>query len=142
MCYSAQVWADYHPFEREFGAVLSIRDFVHLFGRQDKKDKWYIPKAMKMAFDRPKTPEEREIKAMIDARLKEESTRFEQELFSQKTRLNDAERKFEVKETKAARESVRIATKKIDKAGRTWTICDGPSSRRATRGYSLAGTPL
>lgn len=116
MCYSAEVWADYHAFEREFGATLNIREFVHLFGRQDRSGKWYIPKALEMAFDRPKTPEEREIKVMIDAHLKVESTRFEQELFSQKTRLNDAERKLEAKETKAARESVRIATNKIDKA--------------------------
>jgi hypothetical protein len=39
MCYSAEVWADYRRFEREFGSVLSIRDFVHLFGRQDPDGK-------------------------------------------------------------------------------------------------------
>ncbi|GLR00123.1 SOS response-associated peptidase family protein [Dyella mobilis] len=116
MCYSAEVWADYRRFEREFGSVLSIRDFVHLFGRKDKEGKWYIPKALEAAFAHPRSPEEQRIKELIDAHNVEEARRFEQELFSQKTRLNEAERKLQVKETKAAQESVRIATNKIEKA--------------------------
>lgn len=28
MCYSAQVWADYHHYVREFGADIDIREFV------------------------------------------------------------------------------------------------------------------
>lgn len=41
-----------------------------------------------------------------------ETSRLEQELFAQRTRLADAERKLAVKPTKAAAESARIATKK------------------------------
>lgn len=103
-------------FEREFGSILSIRDFVHLFGRQDPGGKWYIPKAMKAAFANPKTAEEREIQAFIEAHRAAESTCWEQELFAQKTCLNEAERKLQTKETKAARESVQIATSKISRA--------------------------
>lgn len=116
MCYSAEVWADYHRYEREFGTGLNIREFAQLFGRQDKNGKWYIPKALEAAFAHPKTEDERAIKTLIDAHVQAETQRFEQELFGQKTRLNDAERKLQTKETKAARESVRIATNKIDKA--------------------------
>ncbi len=39
--------------------------------------------------------------------------KFEKELFSQKTRLVTAERSLNTKETKKAREDVRIATNKI-----------------------------
>ena len=42
--------------------------------------------------------------------------RLEQELFAQTKRLNDAERALQTKTTKAATESVRIATDKISKA--------------------------
>ncbi len=116
MCYSAEVWADYRKFEREFGSILNIRDFVHLFGRKDKEGKWYIPKALEAAFANPRNPDEQRIKEMIDAHTLDETRRFEQELFAQKTRLNESERKLQVKETKAFRESVRIATNKIEKA--------------------------
>ena len=69
-----------------------------------------------MAFDKPGTEEEREIKALIDAFNSAETTRVEQELFAQRKRLADAERTLATKATKAATDSKRIATDKISKA--------------------------
>jgi hypothetical protein len=31
VCYSAQIWADYKKFTRQFGAILSIGDFTRIF---------------------------------------------------------------------------------------------------------------
>jgi len=116
MCYSAECWEAFRKFEQEFGTVLNMRDFVHLFGQRDKGGKWYIPKGLEANFLRPATPEEQQIKSLIDANTEREAARWEADLFAQKTRLNEAERKLTVKETKAARDSVRIATNKIAQA--------------------------
>ncbi|NCT81633.1 MAG: hypothetical protein GXC94_00660 [Comamonadaceae bacterium] len=116
MCYSAQIRADYRDYTRMFGAQLSIKDFVKVFyGRQDAKLK--IPKAMEAAFERDAvTPEELEIKHLIETFKADRAMTLEQELFAQRKRLADAERTLQTKQTKAALESQRIATSKISKA--------------------------
>jgi len=116
MCYSAQIRADYRDYTRLFGAHLSIKEFVKLFyGRQEAKLK--IPKAMEAAFEREaSTPEELEIRGLIEAFKADRAMALEQELFAQRKRLADAERTLQTKQTKSALESLRIATSKISKA--------------------------
>lgn len=114
MCYSAEAWSDFHRFTKEFGAVLSIRHFVKLFGDRGKDKKIKIPKAMADGFAHPKTEGEREVKAFIDAYDAQQTTALEQELFKQKKRLADAERVLAgPKPTKKAAEGQRIASNKI-----------------------------
>jgi putative SOS response-associated peptidase YedK len=114
MCYSALAWADYHRFTREFGAILSIGAFVKLFGDRGRGAKLKIPKAMADAFAHPTTDEEREVKAAIDAFNAAQAPLLERELFKQKKRLADAERKLASdKPTKKAAEDQRIALNKI-----------------------------
>ena len=115
MCYSAQVWESYNRYLR-FHPHIDILEFVRLYGMRNQGAKLRIPLAMDIAFAEPKTKEERECKALIDAYIAQEKTRIEQEMFQQKQRLNDAERKLAVKETKAATDSKRIATDKISRA--------------------------
>lgn len=116
MCYSAQIRADYRDYVRLFGATLSIKDFVDtFFSRQEAKLK--IPKGVELAFERDvHTPEEQAIKGYIDAYKADRTMALEQELFTQRKRLVEAERKLETKQTKAALDSQRIATSKISKA--------------------------
>lgn len=116
MCYSAQVEADYLTYIRRFGAHLGIDDFYRLFYENARGAKLKYPKAMEAPFAHPKTDREREIKALIDEFHKAESMRLEQELFAQRKRLAEAERKLQGKPTKAAAESARIAGSKIDQA--------------------------
>ena len=117
MCYSAQVRADHRTYVRLFGADIGIREFVELFyNRLQPGSKVKIPRGMELAFADPQTPEEVEIKNLIDAYNGEQATKFEQELFEQRKRLVDAERKLQQKPTKAASESQRIATSKIARA--------------------------
>jgi len=116
MCYSAQIRADYRDYTRLFGAHLSIKEFVQVFyGRQEGKLK--LPKAMEAAFERdPQTPEELEIKRLIDTFKADRAMTLEKELFAQRKRLADAERTLQTKQTKSALDSLRIAPAKISKA--------------------------
>lgn len=114
MCYSAQVRAGYRKYIREFGADVSLKQFFRTYWLRSQGAKIKIPKAMDAAFAEPANDEEREIKALIDAHDAEQRTKLEQELFRQRKRLADAERTLQAKTTKAALESKRIATDKIE----------------------------
>ena len=113
MCYSAMVKADYKKYVQMFGAAMSIREFYDVFYRRAEGGKLKVPKAMEAAFDNPQTEDERAIKALIDRFNAQQSSKFEQELFKQRTRLADAERTLQTKTTKKAEEDQRIATDKV-----------------------------
>jgi putative SOS response-associated peptidase YedK len=114
MCYSAQIIDQYRKFVRVWGAHLSLRDYMRVFWERRENPRVKIPKAMEALFAEPTTEEEREIKALIDRFNADEMARVEQELFKQRKRLADAERTLATKQTKAATESKRIATGKVD----------------------------
>ncbi|MDM4765984.1 SOS response-associated peptidase family protein [Pelomonas sp. SE-A7] len=116
MCYSAQVWADYRTYVRDFGAEIDIKEFYETFFRRAQGDAVTMPRAMESAFDNPQTDVERTVKQLIDEFRQVEHKRLQEEVFAQRTRLADAERKLSAKETKAALESKRIATTKVDRA--------------------------
>lgn len=116
MCYSAQIQADYRRYVKRFGAQMDVREFARLFWERAEGSKAKIPKAMEDAFLDPQNDDERQIKAFIDRNNAQQATNLEQELFRQRTRLADAERTLQSKVTKAATDSKRIATDKIDAA--------------------------
>ncbi len=113
MCYSAQVWEDYHKFIRQFDADISIKEYVRLYVRRSKGEKVKIPKGMDAAFMNPKTEEERQIFEMIKEFDSQRTTQLEQDLFKLKTRLANVERKLQVKEVDSALKERDIATTKI-----------------------------
>jgi putative SOS response-associated peptidase YedK len=114
MCYSAQIWADYRRYVRDFGAELSIKEFYDLFWRRKADPKVKIPKSMEAAFAQPTTELERQIKALIDEFAADQEVKLQQELFNHKKRLADAERVLQAKTTKKAEEDKRIAASKIE----------------------------
>ena len=116
MCYSAQIEADYRAYVKMFGADIDIKAFVELYWYRRNDPRLKLPKGMERAFADPRTDDERRIKQAIDEYKAQEATRLEQELFAQRTRLTEAERALQVKPTKAAADSQRIATDKIAKA--------------------------
>ena len=116
MCYSAQIQAAYSKYLRETGAEMDIDQFVEIFGARVSDSSIRIPRAVERWFDEPKNDGERRIKAFIDQYRTAETTKLEREVFAQKKRLADAERTLASKPTKAAAESQRIATDKIEKA--------------------------
>jgi len=120
------VQEDYRWYVRTYGVKISIEDFVHLYTARLNDAKIKIAKAMDAAFVDPKGDDERAVKALIDRFNTSQATKLEQELFKQKKRLADAQRTLQTKETKAATESARIATSKID-----WSLAKLADLRRA-----------
>lgn len=86
---------------------------MKLYLRRKGGDKVKIPKAMDMAFADPQSEDERQIQTLIAEWNEAEATTFEQELFKQKKRLNDAERTLQTKTTKKALDDQRIAGNKV-----------------------------
>jgi hypothetical protein len=120
MCYSAQIATDYRKYIRAYGADIDMREFVRLFWERNGGSK-----AMEAAVSDPRTDEERRIKALIEEFDADQVTKLEQDLFKQRARLADAERALQSKTTKAATESKRIATDKIE-----WTMSKLADLRR------------
>jgi putative SOS response-associated peptidase YedK len=116
MCYSAQIQADYRRFVREFGARIDIQEFVRLFWSRRSDPRIKIPKAMEDAFGSADEAPVQEIRALIAETNAELQRSLEQELFKQRRRLADAERQLASKATKAAAESKRIASSKVERA--------------------------
>ena len=114
MCYSAQVIQVVRKLNRELGIRLDYEEAFNLFMRRLDDPGIAISRGFEANFENPANEEERRIKAAIDAHRSRQATRFEKDLFSQKTRLVNAERSLKEKETKKAREEVRIATNKIE----------------------------
>jgi putative SOS response-associated peptidase YedK len=114
MCYSAQVVQVVRKLHRELGIRLDYEEAFRLFMRRLDDPGIAISRGFEANFDDPATDLERRIKAAIDEYRSRTATKVEQDLFSQKTRLVNAERSLREKETKKAREDVRIATSKIE----------------------------
>src|SRR5262249_53896546 len=113
MCYSAQVQQGYRKYVRAYGADIDIKEFVRLYWQRQTDARIRIAKAMDTAFAEPANEDECTIKRLIDEYDAQQATKLEQELFKQRKRLANAERTLQVKTTKAALESKRIATDKV-----------------------------
>ena len=78
---------------------MDIEEFKQLYGWRYNGEKVSIPKSLDADFANPATDDEREIKAFIDGYKALQVTKFEQELFSQRKRLADAERTLKTRPT-------------------------------------------
>lgn len=110
MCYSAQIISDYRKYERH-GGKLSLEDFAALWLRDPSKEK-KRPKAPKALEDMVAAMDPG-IRELIDAWNAEEVAALEPELFKQRKRVADAERKLLTKVTKKAQDDVRIGNSKV-----------------------------
>lgn len=113
MCYSSRIEADYRRYLREMGGQLSYQHFREIFWERSQGKKIKVPRGMEEAFLAGDGPQDQEIAARIRAYREAEATRLQQDLFAQRARLAEAERKLAAKPTKAATDSKRIATSKI-----------------------------
>jgi putative SOS response-associated peptidase YedK len=98
---------------RQLGIRLDYEEIEKLFFRRLEDPSLNISRGFEANFDDPANEQERRIKGAIDVHRSRMATKIEKDLFSQKTRLVNAERSLNEKETKKAREDVRIATSKI-----------------------------
>jgi putative SOS response-associated peptidase YedK len=98
---------------RQLGLRLDYAEAEKLFFRRLDDPTLNISRGFEANFDEASNDQERRIKAAIEEHRSRTATKFEKDLFSQKTRLVNAERSLKEKETKKAHEDVRIATNKI-----------------------------
>ena len=121
MCYSAECWALYDGYVKEFGADIDIKAFWELYLGRDEKyrirhklsDGTKIPKGVDLNFLPPKSELEKKIQDLIAQWNGHKLAESEAELAAQQARLAAAEAKLAVKETKTALNEQRVATNKI-----------------------------
>jgi putative SOS response-associated peptidase YedK len=114
MCYSAQVVQMARKLSRQLGIRLDYDEVEKLFFRRLDDPSMIISRGFEANFDDPTTDQERRIKGAIDEHRSRLASKMEKDLFTQKTRLVNAERSLKEKETKKAREDIRIAGSKIE----------------------------
>ena len=123
MCYSAQVESKWKRHVREMEARLAYSDFLEVARlRRADPSQYRLPRGFDLEFADAQTDEERAIKELIEQYRKDQVTKLEMEIFTQKKRVADAERKLAIKETKAAAESKRIAGSKVVQALRKLSL--------------------
>lgn len=114
MCYSAQVFAGFRKFQRQTGSKMDLKEYVRIFWRDLGKDPYgkrpKVPRAMEIDILQHGPAEVADLVRQWDAA---EMDDLSQELFRQKKRVADAERKLRDKVTKKAQDDVRIGTGKM-----------------------------
>ncbi|MRG98880.1 hypothetical protein GIY21_01075 [Xanthomonas sontii] len=116
MCYSAQVYAEFKQYQRQFGAVMDIDEYVRTFWSPEERPRRVkAPRAMIRELLEIAPPD---LQANLRAADATEADTLTREIFDQKRRVADAERALQAKETKKAREDVRIGSNKIQQAQR------------------------
>jgi putative SOS response-associated peptidase YedK len=99
---------------RQLGIRLDYDEIEKLFFRRLDDPSLSISRGFEANFDDPSTDQERRIKGAIEEHRSRTASKMEKDLFTQKTRLVNAQRQLKEKETKKAREDVRISTNKIE----------------------------
>jgi putative SOS response-associated peptidase YedK len=99
---------------RQLGIRIDYDEVERLFFRRLDDASLSISRGFEANFEDPTTDQQRSIKAAIDEHRSRVAAKMEKDLFTQKTRLVNAERSLTTKETKKAREDVRIASTKIE----------------------------
>lgn len=142
MCYSAQVHAEYSKFRRETGAEMDLDSYVRLFWWNEGRDPSRRPKVPR-ALERDLLahgPEE--LAALVRRWDAWEVDQLTQELFKQRRRVADAERALQKRDTKKAREDVRIGTNKVKAAQRRLDTLKGKVGNQDARIYPGVYCPV
>jgi putative SOS response-associated peptidase YedK len=113
MCFSAQVRQSIQALAHRYGANIAYEMFAQLFRRRLDGEDVKVARALEESFAVPESDLERLIKADIDANRQRQVVKWETDLFAQRKRLADAQRSLHVRETKKAREEIRIANNKV-----------------------------
>lgn len=141
MCYSAQVQAEYSKFRRETGADMDLDSYIRIFwwqeGKAPRREK--VPRALERDILEHGPIELADLIRRWDAW---ETDKLTQELFAQRRRVADAQRALQAKDTKKARENVRIGTNKVEAAQRRLDVLKGLPSDQDHRIYPGTYCPV
>ncbi len=116
MCYSAQIRADYTKLVREFGAAISLDEFAQLYAHDAGKQRPKTPKAMDDGFAGARTAQGQDIVAKIQQWHAEEMQALDEEIRVQSARRKQAEESLARRPTQKARNDIRIAGNRVDRA--------------------------
>jgi putative SOS response-associated peptidase YedK len=114
MCYSAKVAQNIKDLARQFAATMDYSEVERLLMERLAGRPIRLARGFEWNFAHPQSAEERRIHELSQQYQSKKVSELEQEVFKQKKRLADAERKLKVKQTKAALNERRIATSKIE----------------------------
>jgi putative SOS response-associated peptidase YedK len=112
MCFSARVKQKFDHLSRHHGAEVDWEAFEDVFKRRAESEDVKVARDLQRNYQNPETPVQKRTAAHIAQYLKAKKTEWENEVFVQRRRLATAEESLTKKETKKAREDVRIATNK------------------------------
>lgn len=116
MCYSAEAWQDYRLYVEEFGADLSIQDFVDLYGNRGRKAKVRTAKGMDDALAADTSPRLQEIRDLIATGRDLEEARLHQEIAKQRARRDAANAALAKKTTATAAKELDVSTRMLGAA--------------------------
>jgi putative SOS response-associated peptidase YedK len=117
MCHSARIESKWKRYVREMEARIEYSDFLELARlRLADPTRYRLPRGFDLEFADGQTDAERAISELVDQYRRGQVTKLETEMFAQRKRQAEAERKLAAKPTKAAAESMRIATSKVQQA--------------------------
>jgi len=126
MCYSAMIVESFRKYLQITGAEMDLAQFAELVGFTARDSSIRIPRAVQRWFAEPGTNDlEKRVHDLVTTYRTGMVTKLERELFAQRKRLADADRTLAAKPTKAAAESKRIATNKVEKAMRDLPLYNG-----------------
>jgi putative SOS response-associated peptidase YedK len=112
MCYSARVRQNLKHLSRRYEAEVDWAAFEDLYRRRAEGEDIKMSRDLQRNFQNPETDVERRTAGYIAQFLKEKRTEWENGVFAQKRRVAEAEESLAKRETKKAREDIRIGTKK------------------------------
>lgn len=142
MCYSAQIKAEYEKYRRLTGADMDIRTFVRTFwwkeGAQPSR-RPRVPRAVERDL-LANGPEE--VAVLVRRWDAWETDRLTREVFAQRRRVADAERALQARDTKKAREDVRIGSAKVAAAQRRLDALKGREGEDDRRIYPGSWCPV
>jgi putative SOS response-associated peptidase YedK len=113
MCYSALVRQNLTWLAKRYGAEVAWELFQELFRRRVDDDGIAFSRSLDVHVMQMADEAARPSQDYIEQYRARQARAWEQELFKQRKRLVDAQRKLSIKETKAARNDERIATEKM-----------------------------
>ncbi len=125
MCYSAQVLQDLKTYLRQTNAIADLAQIEETYRRRLTDKAVRIPRGFERNFDGPRSLDERRIRELVDQHRAATIPKLEQDIFTQRKRLADAERTLKTKQTKKALEDQRIATSKIEIAIEKLSLLNG-----------------
>jgi putative SOS response-associated peptidase YedK len=114
MCYSALVRNDLQWLVKRYGAEIAWEMFEELYLKRLEDNDIQFARALDVHVLKNQSPAAQRCQSYIEEYRTKQARTWEQELFKQRKRLVDAQRKLQAKETKAARNDERIATAKIE----------------------------